>query len=482
MDLNNNYSFTTSVSTRSYRDKELAHAGCDTMRFQQMELTPDVFLSLAGAGYAFCYNYRDNHRCEENFLNTQIIIFDIDYPSTDMDSYIQGLPYKPTMGYTSYSNNPGENYYRFRLIYGFDSPITTKQDFDSIYTAITNANGFGKSLDKRKISQLYFGSNSRLDGFQDYNSNYIYSYSDFQGYIQESSISPITDSLNTPTHIYSDEKNDTITDEERHNYWKNYLASLETKLEEAPSHTHFTFPEKYYRVPFRVITQEDGKRVIKKYKDGERRRNKLYISALIMLKNVDTLTPDNLSFNLWQLIGYYYDNRKDKITKDDIDGIVERAFENRYTYDLQPTEHKGIFRINKEYWAAQGITPQQAVPMVMKERNMSIMDYYNPSLSVSANYVAFLEMGFEISISSLYRYVDELGLKRDIDSEILELLRQAPDITIKDVATALGKSPSTIARHIKTMREEDNPRVRKEKKQWIVSDTIEAYPEMDMPL
>ena len=469
MDLNNDYTFTTSVSKRSYRDRVQARAGCDTMKFQPMELTPDVFLSLAGAGYAFCYNYRDNHRCEENFLNTQIIIFDIDYPTTDMDSYIQGLPFKPTMGYTTYSNNPGENYYRFRLIYGFDKPITTKQDFTSIYDAITAANGFGKALDKRKISQLYFGSNSRLGGFQDYNSNFVYSFNDFQGFISESGVdivfSPSADCLNTPTHIYNDEKNDTISEEERHNYFKNYLLSLETELEIAPSQTHYTYPEKYYAVPIRIITQ-DGKRVIKKWKDGERRRQKLYISALIMLKNLDTLTPDNLSFNLWQLIGYYYDNRKDKITKDDIDGIVERAFESRHTYDLQPTRHKGIFRINKEYWAEQGITPQQAVPMVMKERNMSIMDYYNPSLSVSANYDALLEMGLDVGYSTLCKYVNELGLKRDIDSEILELLRQAPDITIKDVATALGKSPSTIARHIRTMREEGNPRVKRINKQW----------------
>ena len=471
MGLNNDYTFTTSVSTRSYKDKELAHAGCGTMRFQQMELTPDVFLSLAGAGYAFCYNYRDNHRCEENFLNTQIIIFDIDYPTTDMDSYIQGLPYKPTMGYTSYSNNPGENFYRFRLIYGFDSPITTKQDFDSIYTAITNANGFGKSLDKKTISQLYFGSNARLDGFLDYNSNYIYSYSDFQGYIQESGkesvISTSTNSLNTPIHIYNDENNDTIGEEERINYYNNYVRSLETPLELAPSKTHYTYPEKYYAVPVRIITQ-DEKRVIKRWHDGERRRQKLYVSAHIMLKNDRTLTPDNLRFNLWQLVREYYDNGKDKITKDDIDGIVERAFERRDTYNLQPTEHKGIFRINKEYWAALGITPQQAVPMVMKERKMSIMDYYNPSLSVSKNYDAFLEMGLEIGISTLYRYVNELGLKRDIDSDILELLRQAPDITIKDVADVLGKSPSTIKRHIKGLKEGDQPRVKRIMKRWVV--------------
>ena len=471
MGLNNDYTFTASVSTRPYRDKEQAHAGCKTMKFQQMELTPDGFLALAGAGFSFCYNFQDNRRLEENFLNTQIIIFDIDYPTIDMDAYIQELPYKPTMGYTSYSNNPGESYYRFRLIYGFESPITTEQDFYSIYYAISSANGFEKALDERGINQLYFGSNAKLEGFQDYNSSYIYSFSDFQEFIQESGkesvISTSTNSLNTPIHIYNDEKNDTIGEEERVNYYNNYVRSLETPLELAPSKTHYTYPEKYYAVPIRIITQ-DEKRVIKRWHDGERRRQKLYVSAHIMLKNVCSLTPDNLRFNLWQLVREYYDNGKDKITKDDIDGIVERTFERRDTYNLQPTEHNDIFRINKEYWANLGITPRQAVPMVMKERNMRIMDYYDPSLSVSKNYDAFLEMGLEIGISTLYRYVNDLGLKRDIDSDILELLRQVPDITIKDVASALGRSHSTIARHIKGLKEGDQPRVRRVKKQWIV--------------
>ena len=473
MDLNYNYSFTASVSTRSFHDKESAKAGSRGMKFHKQNLDTDFFLSLAGGGHAFCYIFENDRRKKRNFQETSIIIFDIDYPATDMDTYIQELPFKPTMAYTTYSNDPGINNFRFRLVYCFDSPITSKEGFDSFYQAVSTANGFGKSLDKRDLSQLYYGSDDRLDGFRDYNSHLVYSFDDFKEYLpepgDESVISTSTDSLTPPTHIYNDENNDTITEKERRNYYKNYFKSLETELIEAPTHTHFTYPENYYAVPIRVITQ-DRRRVVKKWRDGERRRQKLYISALIMLKNVDTLTPDNLSFNLWQLINFYYDNRKDKITKDDIDGIVERAFERRYIYNLQPTEHKGAFRINKGYWAELGITPRQAVPLVMKERNMSVMDYYDPSLSIVENYNKLLEMDLDIGYNTLCRYVNDLGLKRDIDAEILELMQQMPEITIEDIATALGKSASTIKRHIKGLKDGDNPRVRRNKKQWVVQE------------
>ena len=466
MDLNNDYSFIASVSTRPYRDKEQARAGCRTMKFHQMELSPGIFLSLAGNGYAFCYNFRNDRRKEENFLNTQILIFDIDYPKVGMDTYIEGLPYKPTMGYTSYSNDPGESHYRFRLIYGFDSLITTEQEFDSLYLAVSMANGFGKALDRRPANQLYFGSNSLLPGFDNYNSSLVYSFSDFDKYLpepgEENLISDCTVGIYSPTHNKHDDKNDTLQEQDWLNYYDNYLNSLETPLDLAPSGTHFTFPEKYYTVPVRF-----RKGYVVRWQDGEGRRQKLFRSAQIMLHNSPSLTPDNLAFNLWQLISTYYDNTKDQITKGDIDGIVERAFEKKDTFDLNSSYHKGKYKINKEFWTKQGLTTRQSVPRVMKERNQDVMRFYDPSLSVDENYNALLNEGLKVSIRTFRRYVKELGLKRDIDTEIIELMLQEPTISTKDIASTLGKSLSTISRHIKELKK---TRVSRVKKQWVVDD------------
>ena len=469
MDLNYNYSFTASVSTRSFHDKESAKAGSRGMKFHKQNLDTDFFLSLAGGGHAFCYNFENDRRLKENFQDTQILIFDIDYPKTEMNTYIQELPYKPTMAYTTYSNDPGINHYRFRLVYCFDNSITTEDEFNAFYLAVSSANGFGNSLDERKVNQLYYGSDDRLDGFQDYNSHLVYSFDDFKEYLPEpgdaSVISDNAESLTRPLHISNDDNNDTLTDEDRHNYFKNYVPSLETPLDLAPTKTHFTFPDGYYAVPTRI--RKGG---INKWKDGEGRRQKLYKSAQIMLKNVPTLTPNNLSFNLWLLLDVYYDNTKDPITKDDIDGIVERVFERRDTDDLQPSFHKAKTRINKAFWAELGYTARQAVPMITKILHQRVMEFYDPSLSIADNYDALVAKGLPVSKRTLYRYVEELELKRDIDAEIIELMLQMPNITIKDIASALDKSVSTIKKHIKGLKEGDRPRVSRIKKQWIIEE------------
>lgn len=468
MDPNYNYSFTASVSTRSFHDKESAKAGSRWMKFHKLNLDTDFFLSLAGGGHAFCYNFENDRRLKENFQDTQMLIFDIDYPKTSMYSYIQELPYKPTMAYTTYSNDPEMDHYRFRLVYCFDNSITTEDEFNDFYLAVSTANGFGKTLDicSKQINQLYYGSDDRLDSFQDYNSHLVYSFDDFKEYLPKpGDISDNAGSLTDPTYIeYYDDK-DTISTEDRHNYYKNYLESLETPLDLAPSKTYYTFPEGYVAVPIRV--RKGG---IVKWKDGERRRQKLYISAQIMLRNVPTLTPDNLTFNLCQLLNVYYDNTKDIITKDEIDGIVERAFERRDIYQLKPSFHKQETRINREYWASQGYTARQAVPKIRKELHQSVMEFYDPSLSVAENYAALVEKGLPVSKRTLYRYVEELELKRDIDAEIIERMQQKPDITIDDIASALDKSVSTIKRHIKGLKEGDQPRVRRVKKQWVVNE------------
>lgn len=211
-----------------------------------------------------------------------------------------------------------------------------------------------------------------------------------------------------------------------------------------------------------------------RWQDGERRRQKLFRSAQIMLQNSPFLTPDNLAFNLWQLISTYYDNTKDPITKDDIDGIVERVFEKKDSFDLNSSYHKSKYRINKEYWAKQGFSTRQSGPKIQKEIHQSVMNLYDPSLSVAENYDALVEKGLAVSPRTLYRYVEELELKRDVDAEIIDLMRQEPTITIKDIVSVLGRSESTIKRHIKELKKTV---IRREKKQWIVEDTKEAYPE-----
>jgi predicted DNA-binding transcriptional regulator AlpA len=435
------------------------------MRFAPREIDQDTFLTLAGSGYSFTYNFQGNRRKPELFLNTPVIIYDIDHCEQPMEDYIDGLHYKPSLGYTSYSNGK-DGKFSFRLVYVFDSLIESEQSFNALYYGIAGENGFGKEFDKRRINQLYFGSNKDLPGYKEYNSHLVYSQDDFD-FPEESAVCPISMSNTLSPHNNDYETNDTFQDGDD-NYYRNYVESLETPLVQSTSGTHYTYPQNYYSVPIRIITK-DGKRVVKRWTDGEHRRKKLYISALIMLLNKPSLSPDNLRFNLRQLIRDYYDMSKDPITQGDIEGIVKRAYENKDTCQLDNSIHQSNFKVNKEYCQEQGLSARQLIPAIIKERNMEIMDFYDWTTSVSNNLKMLNEdCGLAISRSTLYRYVNEIcpQPKRDIDKEIIEAMKDNPLICIKGIASALGKSTSTIRRHIKRMGD----RVRKERGMWMVGD------------
>lgn len=471
-----NYNFILSVSTRCFADKEQAKSSCGSIKFVPREIDQDTFLSLAGSGYAFTYIFKGNRRKPELFLNTSVIIYDFDHCDQPMEEYIAGLMYPPTMGYTTYSNGrDGE--FSFRLVYCLDTKVEDEDTFNAIYSAIAVSNGFGKEFDRRRLNQLYFGSNRELPGYGQYNSHLVYSMRTF-GVSPESIVFPKEYDMDgigdcweaTPSfgnnHFETDE---TLNDQERLEFYDNYVRSLSTPLELSASGTHYCYPEAYYAIPIRIITW-CGKAIIKRWRNGEHRRKKLYIAALIMLKNVPDLTRENLRFNLWQLIKDCIDNNEDPITTWDVDGIVERAMANRDTYHLAPTRH-GQFKLNKEYWKDKDITDLEAVKAVRKEINMEKMEHYDWTLSVAANQREMERNGYKLSRSTIYRYVKEMGIpKRDIDGEILELILQEPAITIKEISSVLGISTSTINRHIRDMREAEMPRVRRIKRHWVVED------------
>lgn len=63
--------------------------------------------------------------------------------------------------------------------------------------------------------------------------------------------------------------------------------------------------------------------------------------------------------------------------------------------------------------------------------------------------------------NSLYKYIDaatetvlDVGVNVGVTDQILALLRQAPRLSAREVATLLNKTPRTIERHLKALREQ----------------------------
>ena len=181
--------FTISVSKERYATKPEKPA---FITFNTQEVSIDDLERYAKEGRSFCYNFntqrpgfitqKDRHK--ENFASTSIIFFDMDKMFVPMDDYIAGLPYKPTLAYTTYSNGKNGRY-GYRLLYLFDNYFTDSESFDRFYDAIANANGFVEKVDsngvkygfdKRPVNQQYYGGG---DGCMTYKSYETYSYDDF---------------------------------------------------------------------------------------------------------------------------------------------------------------------------------------------------------------------------------------------------------------------------------------------------------------
>ncbi len=186
MSTNPSYTFVLNVSRKAYKVK-IPSDQVGSITFTTQTLTLEDLENKVREGFAFCYIFKNksnilsmSQKTIAGFQSTSVVFFDFDHMTVPMREFIQGLDYKPTLAYTSYSNAPEMNDCRYRLIYAFSDPIDTVSLFNKVYSGIACSNSFDESLDKRSVNQFYFGSNSSCDI---YNDEYpIYALDDFDKY------------------------------------------------------------------------------------------------------------------------------------------------------------------------------------------------------------------------------------------------------------------------------------------------------------
>ena len=172
------------VSRKSYPTKP---ADSSSLTFESQNVTIDELETLVREGHAFCYNFKirapviTNHdrRCD-NFDFTNVVCYDMDKMGVPMKAYIEGLKYRPTLAYTTYSNGSGGKY-GYRLLYIFETPISSEEEYYQYCLAIaesnditggTNSNGELTGWDQRRVNQLYYGGGPDSET---YKSGIIYS-------------------------------------------------------------------------------------------------------------------------------------------------------------------------------------------------------------------------------------------------------------------------------------------------------------------
>ena len=151
---------------------------------------------------------------------------------------------------------------------------------------------------------------------------------------------------------------------------------------------------------------------VKKLRDGDNRRKKLYIAGLIMKNILPNITFENLLYNLICERTYYYDN-SDRVLSNKVLANIARNVVNipLEKIQLQSKRKKRKFCVDKSYCAMLGISPNAMKNKVRKMlKDEEIGNAYDCSLSVAENLAAFKEMDISVGKSKLYQWCKENGI------------------------------------------------------------------------
>ena len=207
---------------------------------------------------------------------------------------------------------------------------------------------------------------------------------------------------------------------------KKYVGRYEN-IEETPmdnpneDEAYILYPKDYICIrrrwfPFEVLDEKSNVRKkvtkIRRIKDGEGRRHKLFINGVIRrLITNDTISFDNLLFNLLHEFHCYYEHKD--IGKNDIMQVAHNVWKadlKRYE-GLRGAEHQ--FRVNPLYCTKYGVSKKQAKQKAAKQlKNQEIGELYDFSLTDKENVEEFKKYGVNISIRTLKRWRMENGMTK----------------------------------------------------------------------
>ena len=156
-----------------------------------------------------------------------------------------------------------------------------------------------------------------------------------------------------------------------------------------------------------------------KYKDGQRRREKLYLYLQMVKAITPSATSDQL---LWQAVNFIIeqvDNTKDPITKDEVIKIVDNVMSRQWTPSAKSKKKYGK-RVctNKELAREMGIKMRYAGLAAVHEWRSDkkiekwemISQYYDPLKTDKCNAKIMQDAGIEITLRNLRQWKKENGL------------------------------------------------------------------------
>ncbi len=433
-------SFEVSVSIQSYNDKNTINWGW--VRYQPKKITISEFAELIKQGYCFCHCFNTKgqefgvkEKKDANFSHTNMVFFDIDDSDIDMSAFVSKLSRQPTISYTTPNNYTAKyNFkYRFRLCYLFDEAIEDVRQFETLYDSIehiitNDTNTTFKDKCGRKPSQQFGGNGKDCEL---HITNTVYSLSDFPFQNNNVFFSSLLFS-NGKTDEKKDSPKQAIKDVAITDYEFVYdinkmkatdlIEKYKTKYQYF-THTELNFQDGYAIIPtdymeiYRswyvdYIPKKNGDvckaSSVKKLRDGDGRRKKLFVAGLIRKKILPSITFEHLLYNLVCERFYYYDNSDKVLTNKELTRIAKEVINKPLEEIKLSSKEKRKFVVDRAYCLEHGISPNAMKNTVKKKlKDEEIGNHYDCSLSLKENLAAFKNMGIKVGKSRLYQWCKE---------------------------------------------------------------------------
>lgn len=426
-----------SISTNSFAKKPTSDE-IRKINYKRKDLNIDEVINHIRGGYVFSANFCDDYttsitqrdRTYERFLSTPMVMFDMDgCVDCSLVTLLDSLKYKPTVSYTTFSHNKEGKGNRYRLLYLFEDPITDTQLYKSIYKEIKSS--FDFELDDNCGSnpcQAIFGS---LNDCEVIVTDSSYSVDDFNISIEKGLSNSIKKEKRNNIEIESLFRNDEYKSDFYH---LSYAELLDKYRYVYPFFEHTPLPDVSDDCPYIILPEnyisirrywlcekvedEYGEEKwryakIRKIKDGEQRRKKLYLNGILRRKMIPDITFEYLLYCLIFELYYFYDNSKDTIKKLDILNIARNVMmADIANYSFEQTD-KRQFVINEAYCRKYNVSKKEARNLSKKLINYEkIGELYDPTLTDKKNIELFKQYGLSISSKTLQRFRGEMGLKK----------------------------------------------------------------------
>ena len=402
------------------------------------DLDIDDVVNHIRSGYVmsanFCVDYSttitQRDRRYDNFVSTPMIMFDLDNDiNYSLNELVENLKYKPTVSYTTFSHQINGNGNRYRLLYLFENPIDNIDFYKGIYKQISDS--FDFKIDDNcgnNPTQAVFGSHN---GCEVIVTDRSYSIDDFQ----------LTTANGHSNSICKERRNNIEIESLFHDegykydfYHLSYQELIEKYRNIYPFFEHTPLPIVSDDCPY-ILLPEDYIQIkrywlcqrvkdeygdekwryakIRKIKDGEHRRKKLFINGILRRKMIRDITFEHLLHCLVFELFSFCDNSKDTIRKQDIADIARCVMQaNIDNYTFEQTD-KRQFIVNEAYCIKHDVSRKVARNLAKHLINYQrIGELYDISLTDKENIKIFKQNGLDISPKTLQRFRNDNGLNK----------------------------------------------------------------------